>query len=81
MQSFQIIKPCTALAPYIRHYWILQDDAVFPVAERVLPVGCMQMVFHKGRQLLSLSGHYSRNLLFPVSRSDFPMCSQRERLR
>lgn len=55
MQSFQIIKPCTALAPYIRHYWILQDDAVFPVAERVLPVGCMQMVFHKGRQLLSLS--------------------------
>ena len=55
MQSFQLIKPCLALAPYIRHYWILQDDSVTPVSERTLPIGCMQLVFHKGKQLL-LSG-------------------------
>ena len=42
MQSFQLIKPCLALAPYIRHYWILQDDSVTPVSERTLPIGCMQ---------------------------------------
>ena len=50
MQSFQLIKPCLALAPYIRHYWILQDDSVTPVSERTLPIGCMQLVFHKGKQ-------------------------------
>ena len=54
MQSFQLIKPCLALAPYIRHYWILQDDSVTPVSERTLPIGCMQLVFHKGKQLLLL---------------------------
>ena len=32
MQSFQLIKPCFALAPYIRHYWILQDDSIAPVS-------------------------------------------------
>ena len=51
MQSFQIIKPVPVLSPYIRHYWILQDDAVVPVSERTLPIGCMQLVFHKGKQL------------------------------
>ncbi len=55
MQSFQLIKPVSALAPYIRHYWILRDDALLPVSERVLPVGCVQLVFHKGKQLLCLN--------------------------
>ena len=54
MQSFQLVKPCFALAPYIRHYWILQDDSIAPVSERTLPIGCMQLVFHKGKQLLLL---------------------------
>jgi len=54
MQSFQIIKPCLALAPYIRHYWILQDDSPLPVSERTLPIGCIQLVFHKAKQLLLL---------------------------
>lgn len=51
MQSFQIIKPVAALAPYVRHYWILQDDAAETVSERTLPVGCIQLVFHKGKRL------------------------------
>ena len=54
MQTFRIVKPAPALAPYIRYYWILRDDAFTPVSERTLPVGCMQLVFHKGRQLVSL---------------------------
>lgn len=52
MQSFKIIKPIPALAPYVRYYWILKDDAVMPVSERTLPVGCMQLVFHRSKQLL-----------------------------
>lgn len=54
MQSFRIIPPSPALKPYIRYYWILQDDSVATVSERTLPTGCIQMVFHKGRRLLSL---------------------------
>lgn len=54
MQTFRIINPSPALAPYIRYYWILRDDALQPVSERTLPVGCVQLVFHKGRQLRSL---------------------------
>ena len=67
MQSFQLIKPCFALAPYIRHYWILQDDSIAPVSERTLPIGCMQLVFHKGKQLASRS--CNPNPLFPDNRS------------
>lgn len=54
MQSFQIVKPSPELSPYIHHYWILQDDATTTVSERTLPVGSVQLVFHKGRRLLSL---------------------------
>ena len=39
MQTFRIVKPAPALAPYIRYYWILRDDALTPVSERTLPVG------------------------------------------
>lgn len=48
MQSFRVIKPTAALVPYVRHYWVLSDDALAPVSERTLPVGCVQMVFHRG---------------------------------
>ena len=40
--------------PYVHHYWILQDDGAEAVSERTLPVGSVQLVFHKGKQLLSL---------------------------
>jgi len=54
MQSFRIIQPSPVLKPYIRYYWILQDNSVDSVSERTLPTGCIQMIFHKGKQLLSL---------------------------
>lgn len=53
MQTFRLISPAPALAPYIRYYWILQDDALRPVSERTLPIGCVQLVFHRGKQLLT----------------------------
>lgn len=54
MQTFRLLKPAPALASYIRYYWILRDDALRPVTERTLPVGCMQLVFHRGKQLRSV---------------------------
>lgn len=61
MQTFRIIKPSAPLAPYVRYYWILQDDALTPITERTIPAGCIQWVFHKGKQLLSST----RSLLQP----------------
>lgn len=55
MQSFHIYKPLPALAPYIRHYWTLQDEAVCPVSERTLPIGCIQVIFHRAHRLFSLT--------------------------
>lgn len=54
MPSFRIIQPDRLLAPYVRHYWILQDEACEAVSERTLPTGCIQWVFHRGKRLLSL---------------------------
>lgn len=54
MQTFRIIKPSPALSPYIRYYWILRDDALHPISERTLPVGCVQLMFHRGKPLQSL---------------------------
>lgn len=54
MPSSRIIQPDRLLAPYVRHYWILQDEACEAVSERTLPTGCIQWVFHRGKRLLSL---------------------------
>ena len=82
MQSFQLIKPCLALAPYIRHYWILQDDSVTPVSERTLPIGCMQLYFIKGNNsFCRASRNYNLNPLFPDNRSAFRMYSRRVGLK
>ncbi len=55
MESFKIIKPSPHLVPYIRYYWILQIDGTTPVRERTLPVGCVNMVFHRANTLFSLT--------------------------
>lgn len=51
MQSFRIIKPSDILSPYIHHFWILKDTGPENVTERVTPIGCMQIVFHRGCRL------------------------------
>jgi len=53
MPTFKIIKPIPLLASYIRHYWVLQDDSDHPISQRTLPVGCMHLIFHRGKQLLT----------------------------
>ena len=63
MQSFKIIKPSPILAPFVRYYWILKEDAFVSVSERTLPVGCIQLVFHRGERLL----HQQASALQPCS--------------
>lgn len=39
------------LRPYVKQYWSLKEDGLLPVAERTLPVGSLQLVFHRGKPL------------------------------
>lgn len=42
---------------YIRYYWILQSDMADDVTERTFPLGCIQLFFHKRKQLFSQTYH------------------------
>lgn len=48
MPSFRIIFPPDALRPFVRYYWTMAqcDDVI--EAERVVPMGCVQLFFHRG---------------------------------
>ena len=57
MQSFKVIQPSPILRSYIRHYWILESDMINATTERTFPLGCIQMFFHKKKQLFSQTYH------------------------
>ena len=47
--NYQVYTPCPDLQPFVKCYWSLEDDAKKePVKQRVLPDGCMEMIFHYG---------------------------------
>ncbi len=45
--------PGPALTPYIHHYWILKSSCPFPSAQRIMPAGCTQMIFHRKKRIYS----------------------------
>jgi AraC-like DNA-binding protein len=48
---YRELEPSPRLAPWVRCYWLLEEDLqapAEPVAERVFPDGCLEMVFHRG---------------------------------
>lgn len=65
MERFKIIQPSAALAPYVKHYWLLESDDVVH-SQRIIPSGNIELVFHRGKPMkrnnrlipvTSLSGH------------------------
>lgn len=47
MERFNIIQPSAVLAPYVRHYWLLEsDDTVH--SQRIIPTGNIELCFHRG---------------------------------
>lgn len=52
MESFQIVNPSPALAPYIRYYWLLETDSPTESIERIIPSGNVQMLFYRGTPIL-----------------------------
>lgn len=52
MELFKIIQPSAVLARYVKNYWILRIDKLY-AGERVIPVGYLQLIFHKGDRMFS----------------------------
>ena len=47
--NYQVYAPSPELQPFIKCFWSLEDEAKEePVKQRVLPDGCMEMIFHYG---------------------------------
>jgi AraC-like DNA-binding protein len=47
--NYQVYTPSQELQPFVKCFWSLDDDEKkVPVTQRVLPDGCMEMIFHYG---------------------------------
>src|ERR1043165_4604792 len=47
--DYQTYSPSAELQPFIKCFWTLDADAdPSPVKQRVVPDGCMEMIFHYG---------------------------------
>jgi AraC-like DNA-binding protein len=46
--NYQVYTPLPELQPFVKCFWTLEDDfgGENPVKQRVLPDGCMEMIFH-----------------------------------
>lgn len=45
---FKTYTPNAAIAPYVRSYWVLEKDSIPEAPEKILPDGCMELIFHYG---------------------------------
>ncbi|MBB4034687.1 AraC-like DNA-binding protein [Dysgonomonas hofstadii] len=63
MDSFDFILPSPILAPFVKHYWALRIDTPY-VSERVTPIGCVQLVFHRKDKMYSHTGKEEQPLAF-----------------
>lgn len=57
MSFFQYISPQPFLAPYVKQYWVLEDDFGQGSSERIIPTGNMQICFYRGDNKLIRSGN------------------------
>lgn len=54
MQDFSFYDPSPLLRPYVKYYWILKDNGKKgSIAQRVIPTGCLQLIFHRKERLFS----------------------------
>ncbi len=47
--DYQVFNPSSELQSFVKCFWTLEDEAATePVKQRVVPDGCMEMLFHYG---------------------------------
>ncbi|MDL2306031.1 helix-turn-helix domain-containing protein [Bacteroides sp. OttesenSCG-928-D19] len=54
MEDFRIIQPSPLLVPYVKHYWLLKTACDSPTLARTVPMGMMNLIFHRGNRLFSI---------------------------
>lgn len=47
MEQINIIRPSTVLAPYVKHYWLLESDDIAS-SQRIIPTGNIELIFFRG---------------------------------
>lgn len=53
--EFRVIHPSAVLAPFVKYYWVFERNYLARTTERAIPIGCMQLVFHRKNRVFSTS--------------------------
>ncbi len=51
--EFKIIYPSPILTPFVKYYWVFERNYPTLTIERGIPIGCMQLVFHRKNRAFS----------------------------
>lgn len=51
--EFRVIYPSAVLAPFVKYYWVFERNYLARTIERAIPIGCMQLVFHRKNRVFS----------------------------
>ena len=55
MNKFKVIQPSASLTPYVKQYWFLAMENVTLCSQRLVPLGCTALCFHRGNRIYSSS--------------------------
>lgn len=51
--EFKVIYPSQVLTPFVKYYWVFERNYLARTIERAIPIGCMQLVFHRKNRVFS----------------------------
>lgn len=57
MNKFRAIYPSVLLAPYVKQYWFVTMDNIAQGSQRLVPLGCTALSFHRGNRTYSSAGN------------------------
>lgn len=55
MNKFKVIQPSASLTPYVKQYWFLTMENITLCSQRLVPLGCTALCFHRGNRIYSSS--------------------------
>lgn len=69
MNKFRVIQPSVLLAPYVKQYWLLTMENAVPGSQRLVPMGCVALSFHRGNRTYSSheKGYLPRSYLYGIA--------------
>lgn len=51
--EFRILYPSALLTQFVKYYWVFERNYLVRTIERGIPIGCMQLVFHRKNRVFS----------------------------